>query len=231
MLTKAVEFLFILLLLAGVPALSFLTTRGSRIRQAPRPALYFSAVLSQWFLAGVGAVVMYFTSQSLAATGFRLVSFSAFSRWAVTLTLISLATMVLILFLERRGSWPEESELVRHLLPETRQEKLWCIFILAPTAALCEEYLYRGLLFSQLSGWFHSVSWSWVISSVIFGLAHVYQGLSGVVRAAVLGALLAYPVVRLGSLYPSMAAHLLIDAVALAWLGPALLRRRPSLSL
>jgi membrane protease YdiL (CAAX protease family) len=108
---------------------------------------------------------------------------------------------------------------------------LWCIFILAPTAALCEEYLYRGLLFSQLSGWFHSVSWSWVISSVIFGLAHVYQGLSGVVRAAVLGALLAYPVVRLGSLYPSMAAHLLIDAVALAWLGPALLRRRPSLSL
>src|SRR2546428_6244664 len=105
MLTKAVEFLFVLLLLAGVPALSFLTTRGSRIRQAPRPALYFSAVLSPWFLAGGGAVVMHFTSQSLAATGLRMVSFSAFSPWARTLLLIFLATMALILFLERRARW------------------------------------------------------------------------------------------------------------------------------
>src|SRR2546422_10763553 len=121
MLTKAVEFLFILLLLAGVPALSFLTTRGSRIRQAPRPALYFSAVLSQWFLAGVGAVVMYFTSQSLAETGFRMVSFSAFFRSAVTLALISLTTLVLILFLDPRDWWPQEALLVGHLLPHTRQ--------------------------------------------------------------------------------------------------------------
>jgi membrane protease YdiL (CAAX protease family) len=45
-----------------------------------------------------------------------------------------------------------------------------------------------------------------------------------VLRAAVLGALLAYPVVRLGSLYPSMLAHGLIDALALVWLGPRLLR-------
>ena len=39
------------------------------------------------------------------------------------------------------------------------------------------------------------------------------------IRAGLLGALLAYPVVRFGSLYPSMLAHGLIDAVALVWLG------------
>ena len=43
-------------------------------------------------------------------------------------------------------------------------------------------------------------------------------------RAAVLGALLAYPVVRLGSICPSVAAHFLIDAIALVWLGPKMLR-------
>jgi membrane protease YdiL (CAAX protease family) len=35
---------------------------------------------------------------------------------------------------------------------------------------------------------------------------------------------LTIPVIRLGSLYPSMAAHFLIDAVALAWLGPRFLK-------
>ena len=75
----------------------------------------------------------------------------------------------------------------------------------------------------------HSISWAWVLCSVAFGLAHFYQGWSGMTRAGLLGALLAYPVVRLGNLYPSMLAHWLIDAVALAWLGPWLIRKRRSL--
>jgi hypothetical protein len=45
------------------------------------------------------------------------------------------------------------------------------------------------------------------------------------VRAGLLGALLAWPVVQMGSLYPSMTAHFLIDAVALLWLGPKFLRQ------
>jgi membrane protease YdiL (CAAX protease family) len=36
---------------------------------------------------------------------------------------------------------------------------------------------------------------------------------------------LAVPVIRTGSLWPSIAAHFLIDAVALAWLGPRFLAR------
>jgi len=40
-----------------------------------------------------------------------------------------------------------------------------------------------------------------------------------------LGALLAYPVVRLGNLYPSMFAHWLIDTVALVWLGPCMVHQ------
>jgi membrane protease YdiL (CAAX protease family) len=42
-------------------------------------------------------------------------------------------------------------------------------------------------------------------------------------RTALLGALLTIPVIRTGSLFPSMAAHFVIDAVALAWLGPRFL--------
>jgi membrane protease YdiL (CAAX protease family) len=228
MLSKLVEICFVILLVGGVPALSYASTRGSQVRLLPRSALYFSAALSQWLLTTLGTGVMIVTSRSFSGIGFRAVSATTLILWAVLLAGVSLLAMVLILLLEQRGWWPAESELVYLLLPQTGPEKLWAVLFLAPTAAFCEEYIYRGYLLVVLSQWSHSVAWSWAISSAVFGLAHVYQGWSGMVRAALLGTLLAYPVLLLGSLYPSMVAHLLIDAVALGWLGPTLLRQRPS---
>ncbi len=225
MLSKVVEIVFVLLLIVGVPALAFATARESRIRVLPRPALYFSAVLSQWLLAALGVAVVFVTVPSFSVVGFRTVCATAFLGWTFLLAFVSLVALVLLLVLERRGYWPAESELVYLLLPETRKEKLWSVVVLAPTAAFCEEFLYRGYLLSQLSQGFHSVSWGWAASSVAFGFAHTYQGLSGMLRAALLGALLAYPVIRLGTVYPSMGAHFLIDALALAWLGPRLVGR------
>ncbi|MEJ2009725.1 MAG: CPBP family intramembrane metalloprotease [Acidobacteriota bacterium] len=109
---------------------------------------------------------------------------------------------------------------------ETGREKLWAVLAMAPTAGLCEEFLYRGFLLAEATAWFHSVAWGVVVSSAAFGFAHSYQGLNGMVRAGLLGALLAWPVVHTGSLYPSMAAHFAIDAVALLWLGPKFVRQQ-----
>jgi len=223
MLSQPATYLFVFLLVAGVPTLSFLTARQSQIRQIPRLSLYLSAVLSQWLLAGLGLLVL-LLSRPVLAVGFRGIPFSLLIRWTGALAAISLAGLGVSLLLEGCGWWPRESDLVHLLIPETRREKLWCVLILAPTAAFCEEFLYRGYFLAQLGQWFHSLSWAWGVSSIAFGLAHTYQGWSGMLRAAVLGALLAYPVVRLGSLYPSMIAHGLIDALALAWLGPKFLR-------
>jgi len=224
MLTHFARMLFVLLLLVGVPLLSYATMRANHLRQVPRLSLYLSAVLSQWLLAGLGLVVALWTTRGLLATLFHPLPLRVTLLWGGALTLISLGGLGLGLVLEQRGWWPVESELVYLLIPETRREKFWSVLLLAPTAAFCEEFLYRGYLLSVLGQWFHSLSWSWGASSVAFGLAHVYQGWSGMLRAAALGALLAYPVVRFGSLYPSMLAHGLVDALALAWLGPSFLR-------
>lgn len=217
---------FVLLLVIGVPILSFLTARDPRIRLAPRTALYFSAVVSQWALAALGVLVVVATTLSFSAVGLRTAPVEGQFRWSLLLIVVSLAAMGFSISLERLGWWPEETELVRLLMPETRREKLWAALAVAPTAALCEEFLYRGYLLAQFSQWFHSVSWAWAASSVAFGLAHSYQGRSGMLRAAALGALLAYPVIHLGTLYPSIAAHFVVDAVALVWLGPKFLEPR-----
>ncbi len=220
MLSELLGIFFAVLLFAGVPILSYVTAQDPRIRQAPRLALYFSAVLSQWILTGAGIMVVLVTTSNFARLGFRPVAFAAAASWTGALILISLAAMGATALLERLGWWPEESELVRLLIPTAAREKIWAVLVLAPTAGFCEEFLYRGFLLIQFTQWFHSVNWAWAASSLAFGLAHTYQGASGVARAALLGALLTYPVIHLGSLYPSMAAHFVIDAVALAWLGP-----------
>ena len=224
MLANLIGSLFVLLLVAGVPALSYLPAHRAQIRLIPRPDLYLSAIISQWFLAALGALVVFTTGPGFRATGFRAIPVGAFARWTLLLTVVSLAALGLVLLLERAGWCPEEPELVHLLLPETRREKLLAVLTLAPTAAVCEEFLYRGYLLAQLSRWFEPLPWAWIGSSVAFGLAHAYQGFNGMVRAALLGALLAYPVICLGSLYPAMVAHFVIDAVALAWLGPRFLK-------
>ena len=226
MLAKLVGILFVFLLVAAVPVLSFLTARRPQLRMIPRLDLYLSAIISQWILALLGAVVVLAAGPGFRATGFRTISALAGIRWAVLLTAVALAALGLVLLLEHLGWCPEEHELVRLLLPETRREKLWAVLALAPTAALCEEFLYRGYLLAQLGQWMRITPWAWVGSTVAFGLAHAYQGWNGMLRAALLGGLLAYPVISLGSLYPAMAAHFLIDALALAWLGPRFLKPR-----
>jgi membrane protease YdiL (CAAX protease family) len=224
MVAKAVGNVFAVLLIVGAPVLSFTTARNPNIRLVPRHVLYLSAVISQWLLAAAYVVVVRLTSMD--PVFFRAVPASAFIRWTLLVVSVSLGGLFILLLLERRGWWPPESDLVYLLLPSSRMEKLWAVLFLAPTAALCEEFLYRGYLMSQLSQWFHSVPWAWGVSSAAFGLAHTYQRINGILRAALLGALLAYPVVRLGSIYPSMAAHFLIDALALAWLGPRMLAQK-----
>lgn len=224
MFARIAGFLFVLFLICGVPVLSYLTTRQEDLLRLPRKSLYFSAAVSQWLLAILTAIVIVGTSERLPI--FEALSAWTFVKWTVAVAAISLAGVSAVLLLEFKGWWSEESRWVEQIIPRTREEKLWSLLVLAPTAGFCEELIYRGYLLPQLTRYFHSVDAAWAVSSVAFGLAHTYQKFNGAVRAALLGALLAYPVIRLGSLYPSMAAHFLIDAVALVWLGPASLREQ-----
>jgi len=216
---------FSIFLIIGVPLLSWRSARPEQLQGIPKTAIYFSAVVSQWVLAGVGALVVYVAALEWQAVGLAAVAESEFFKWTAELVVVSVAGLGLVLLLEQRGWWPKESEMVQLLLPQNRREKLWAFLGLAPTAGLGEEFLYRGFLLAEVAAWFHSAVWGVVISSIAFGCAHFYQGLNGMVRAGLLGALLAWPVVQTGSLYPSMTAHFLIDAVALLWLGPKFVRQ------
>jgi uncharacterized protein len=102
------------------------------------------------------------------------------------------------------------------LLPTNNRER-WAYAFVSLTAGICEEVLFRGLVIYLLRRFDPSLSVVWlvVISSVIFGFAHAYQGVQGIVSSACIGALFAVIFVTTHSLYIPIILHAFIDLRAL----------------
>ena len=116
------------------------------------------------------------------------------------------------------------------LRPTRAAETIWVLLVISPTAGLCEEFLYRGFFISRvgaIAGSAASPFMAAAAAAAVFGLAHAYQGWLGAVRAGTIALILAIPVVAVGTVLPSMAAHALIDAAGILWLWPLLERRWP----
>jgi len=107
------------------------------------------------------------------------------------------------------------------ILPRTRRERRW-FFALSITAGVCEELIYRGFVVWALEPWL-GLWWASVASVVGFGVAHAYLGRPGVLRATLAGLVFSASVLALGSLYPAMFLHAVLDLGAGA-LGYELLR-------
>lgn len=98
------------------------------------------------------------------------------------------------------------------LMPRTPRERRWYAGV-ALTAGICEEVLYRGVVLIVAIALFPAAP-AWLLALVVaaaFGVAHVYQGVAGVIGTGVLGAILGLLVVTTGSLLPSVVLHVLID--------------------
>lgn len=125
----------------------------------------------------------------------------------------------------------------RALAPDAEQlEKLRALAQLAPAngreiaawALLCllvgfiEEIVFRGYLQRQFIGWAHGgVVVGVLASAIVFGSAHAYQGVRGMVLLTVFGALFSLLALHRGSLRAGIFAHAwhdLITGLALALL-------------
>jgi uncharacterized protein len=103
-------------------------------------------------------------------------------------------------------------ERLNFILPGTAEERRWFVLV-AIAAGVCEEILYRGFLiqyFRELPVHI-GLTEALVVSACVFGIAHLYQGIFGIVQTAVLGALFAVLFVATGSLFLPMILHAVID--------------------
>jgi membrane protease YdiL (CAAX protease family) len=109
---------------------------------------------------------------------------------------------------------------LRALAPVTPKEGR-AFALVAVTAGVCEEIMYRGILMSVLTpvvGLWPAVG----LSSVIFGMGHAYQGFSGIVKTTLVGLIMALLTVFSGSLLVAMVLHTVIDLASGRMMGAAL---------
>jgi len=81
----------------------------------------------------------------------------------------------------------------------------------ASTAGICEELLYRGWLLNLIGNAVGSVWAGLLVSSIVFGLAHAYQGRNGIIGASVLGVVFGAVFVLSGTLILGQILHIAID--------------------
>jgi uncharacterized protein len=106
------------------------------------------------------------------------------------------------------------------LLPRTARERRWAGAV-AVAAGVGEELVFRGalpMLGIGLLGLAPLVAFA--LSTLIFGLAHLYQGVAGIVATTALGAVLAALTVLTQSLLPAIVLHVLVDVRALLLTRP-----------
>jgi membrane protease YdiL (CAAX protease family) len=200
--------------------------RQPALSTVERLAVYGSTITIQWIAV---ALVLWRTSMhgvGIAKLGVVL----PHPARALLATAALLAPLLANQFygLRRLARMPPEQqgflgELARKVMPQNSLEAL-AFTALCCTVAVCEELLYRGFVFmaidDALGG---SVAAAMAGSSVMFALAHMYQGRRGLLATLVVGVLLGAARAWSGSLAPCVVVHLVVDLAA-GLAAPRLLR-------
>jgi membrane protease YdiL (CAAX protease family) len=104
------------------------------------------------------------------------------------------------------------------LLARNGHELFWG-GLLSIDAGLSEELLFRLVLPLSVYALSGNLAVALTVPLVAFGIAHLYQGLGGVIATGVVGALMLGVYIASGSLLVAMAVHALVDLRAIVLLG------------
>ena len=184
----------------------------------PRRAMYLSASTVLWVLAFVTVGVLLWEGVAphhlrLYGRGSALGTLAwAAGTWAVAVAFAAGVTFA------GRGLGFRESVWVTHLMPRDRADRAAFVGV-ALTAGITEELMYRGFALWALASVLGDRPWlAAALLGVPFGILHAYQGALGVVRAGLLGLVLAVPVLTGGGLVAAVLAHAGVDlALGLGW--------------
>ncbi len=115
------------------------------------------------------------------------------------------------------GDRPDISHLMN--IPGNLQGLIISLILVWITAAFLEEFIFRGFLLNAIDRLLGSTEWSmWtsvVISSVIFGVIHAYQGLTGILLTGSIGFIFGVTFVLNGRrLWPLILMHGIIDTIS-----------------
>lgn len=201
--------ILLVLLLVVMPVFALVQASMLERVSFDRLAAYWSSIATLWVL-GATAWLVGARDGGIAALGLVGMPLLPLVSWSLGLATAGVGVMLLFRLL---GRWwgVSETPVLGRLLPRGRKEKR-VFALLSLVAGLGEEIAYRGYAIPVLATAV-GLPWSVVLTSALFGVLHAYQGRLGMVRTAVMGAILAGGFLGAGSLLPVIVAHALVDLV------------------
>lgn len=202
------------------------------ITEKTRIKLYRESVVYGWIPVIIIFIFILLDYISLNDIGLRVVKFGSYG-WLniITMAIIILLSLVLlyqmIMFLISKKyreiigeQVNKKSESDNHydyvisniMMPRTTKEKVW-FSIVSLTAGICEEITWRGTLIFLLQSIFPTLSIILIviIASMLFGIFHSYQGIKGVIKTGLIGALFTILFIISDSLILGIIFHFLFD--------------------
>ena len=214
----AVELSLAAIAVLALPAMSLLFgLRSAKSKSRDRlVGRYLQTMTRGWLIAGATLLAWQVSGRQFAEIG---LAWPPGPGGAIGHVFAALG-FVALLYSATVGFRPGQDELARwrraldalRIAPRSIGELL--VFIpVAVTAGVWEELFYRGFLmwfFEPIGG----VVGAALISSLVFGAGHAYQGLQGVVRTTLVGFFFAVAYAATGSLWWLMILHAAVDVFA-----------------
>ncbi len=231
-----VQHLLFLFLLVVAPVWDFYSTR--KLKRNPgseRKIRYYKALCAWLWIASVLAVVLIgFRPLFTITPSPGEISWLLMHSWVRYLVeaLIALLVILTVVFPVGTVIWKKLTKRPRkyssaalksfgYFFPATRTERRWWVFV-AITAGVCEEILFRGFMlhYMHVFPWTLSLTLALLISQVVFGFNHAYQGAGGIAGTAIVGSLLALLFLLTGNLLLPIILHGAMDLRILVILRP-----------
>ena len=208
--------------------------RFRRIEHLPEPLpsrtrlrIYWSLLVSQWILVLLTALLFAGAGRTLADIGQSL---GPRPMQTIVTACVMLAAFALLSFFTTRqlrnaklSDLPQRMRRAGKILPQTGEECAWFALV-ALTAGVCEEILYRGFLPWFVDAHLGVAGVGYVVAAIIFGFGHAYQGKDGMAVTAVLGLFFGSVAFFVRSLVPGQLLHVAIDLVNGIAVGATLAR-------
>jgi membrane protease YdiL (CAAX protease family) len=180
---------------------------------------YLAAMVWQWILTGFVYLGICKRIKLRELVGGRWPNFEAFLLDVVVAAGFWLGAVVVLticgrlMHLDQPGRLDDMRRDIGFLIPETTLE-LFVWFCVSMTAGFCEEIIFRGYLQRQFAAISRSMLAGVVLSAIVFGASHGYEGGPRMLLLALYGLMFGLLAWWRKSLRPGMIAHAWHDALS-----------------
>jgi len=185
--------------------------------------LYVSNSLFQWGIVGVVLLAWGLQGHPLKTMGLQLPNLELWP-WIITVTLLFWGAYAWNTWLqigtpealaEARAQWRSKTP----FMPANKKEFRRFI-LMAFTAGICEEILFRGFLMTYLQALSYGSPkfQSMVVSAAVFAVLHVYQGRVAAMKIFAFSLVFGALYILTNSILPSIFIHVLVDLLS-GWIG------------